>query len=370
MVCKNSNSFKSFSIFLAQKLPDILEMTNFNPLFAGMFHRVNSLFTALTLVILANIFGGFKPTADEYHPIRLSKPSTHFPEINYYVALGDFNTLVIPIKRAGKLILLDAIIDSISGNLILDTGSAGIVLNSIYFRGSYKSNNLVSGGVTGAMGAVSKKQVNKLDFAGMYFKDIEVNLADLGHLESARKVKILGFFGLCMLKNFEVVIDLANNQIELYRLDKFGDRLDKQHIRKQFDLSVPVYNHNDVLFVEGRVANKRLTFCLDTGAESNVLHSFLSNKALETLTITRRSILQGASKQKVETYYGVMNDFKIEGTQVIGMETLVTNLNPMSEAFGLQIDGMLGCTFFERGQFSFNMHQNTLGIRFYQNSIP
>ncbi|HHN48153.1 MAG TPA: hypothetical protein ENN08_04365 [Bacteroidales bacterium] len=38
----------------------------------------------------------------------------------------DHNQLsfTIPLKRAGKLILMEAVIDSISGNIILDTGSA------------------------------------------------------------------------------------------------------------------------------------------------------------------------------------------------------------------------------------------------------
>ena len=335
-----------------------------------MLSNKSRLFSALLLLFLAVASLGFKPSADNHQPIAVSRQLSNHAAITYFKPLGDFNSLIIPIKRAGKLILLDAIIDSVPGNLILDTGSAGIVLNSIYFRGRTQSSNLVSGGVTGSLGNVSKLQINKLELAGVYYRDIEVNLADLGHLEAARKVKILGFFGLGLFKEFEVVIDLANNQIELHRLNKYGDRIDNPESKNRFDLSVQVYNYNDVLFVEGRIASKRLTFCLDTGAESNVLHSYLSNKALETLTITRRSILRGASKQKVETFYGVMNDFKIEGFSVTGMETLVTNLNPMSEAFGLQIDGMLGCDFFERGVFCFNMQHQTLGIQFYQNSKP
>ncbi len=328
------------------------------------------LLSALLLLFLAAASLGFRPSADSHQPVTISRQVSNHAVITYFKPLGDFNSLVIPIKRAGKLILLDAIIDSIPGNLILDTGSAGIVLNSIYFRGKTQSSNLVSGGVTGSLGAVSKLQINKLEFSGVYYHDIDVNLADLGHLEAARKVKILGFFGLGIFKEFEVVVDLANNQIELYRLNKYGDRIEKSATQDKFDLSVPVYNYNDVLFVEGKIASKRLTFCLDTGAESNVLHSYLSNKALETLTITRRSILRGASKQKVETYYGVMNDFKIDGFSVSGMETLVTNLNPMSEAFGLQIDGMLGCDFFERGVFCFNMQHQTMNIQFYKNGKP
>jgi len=44
----------------------------------------------------------------------------------HYEAQSDFHSIIIPIKRVGKLILLDAYADSASGSLILDTGSAGM----------------------------------------------------------------------------------------------------------------------------------------------------------------------------------------------------------------------------------------------------
>jgi len=169
-----------------------------------------------------------------------------------------------------------------------------------------------------------------------------------------------------MFPDFELVLDLANNALELHRLDKYGERLAKDDYFPQYDLSLPVYNYTDVLFVEARISNKRYTFCLDTGAESNVLHSFLPDKILNTVSITRRSSLSGAGKQRVEAFYGVMNDFSIGGIQMPGMQTLVTNLNHMSEAFGLHVDGMLGCDFFEKGIIDINMKLNRLGIVFYQ----
>ncbi len=58
-------------------------------------------------------------------------------------------------------------------------------------------------------------------------------------------------------------------------------------------------------FVEGRIANKRLTFCLDTGAESNVLDNYLSDKILNTVKILRRTTLQGTGNQEAEVFFMV-----------------------------------------------------------------
>ena len=47
---------------------------------------------------------------------------------------GDFNTLIVPIKRAGNLIIVEAQIDTLVGNFVLDTGAPYLVLNATYFR--------------------------------------------------------------------------------------------------------------------------------------------------------------------------------------------------------------------------------------------
>jgi hypothetical protein len=47
---------------------------------------------------------------------------------------GDFKTLIVPFKKVGNLIVVEAQIDSVYGNFILDTGAPGLVLNKTYFR--------------------------------------------------------------------------------------------------------------------------------------------------------------------------------------------------------------------------------------------
>src|SRR5574343_801004 len=49
-------------------------------------------------------------------------------------AKGEFDTLKLPLKRAGNLLLVEADVDGQRGNFILDTGAPGLVLNTTYFR--------------------------------------------------------------------------------------------------------------------------------------------------------------------------------------------------------------------------------------------
>jgi hypothetical protein len=283
-------------------------------------------------------------------------------------ALGSNNSIIIPLKRAGKLILIEAQIDSLEGNLILDTGSMKLVLNSIYFRKGQKAGGSISGGVTGKVQSVSKNRIKRLKMSEIYYENIDADMVDLGHLESVRNIKILGFFGLSLLKDFEIVIDLQANVLELHRVDFNGNRFNIEMIRPPLDISLPLYNNNGILLIQAKINKGSYTFCLDTGAESNVLSSNLPDRALNTLTLTRRSILRGAGNEKVEVIHGIMNDFSIGKHRINGMQTMITNLRAMSDAYGIEIDGMLGCDFFEQGIVFLDIKNKQMGIQFYKNA--
>jgi hypothetical protein len=195
---------------------------------------------------------------------------------------------------------------------------------------------------------------------------VNADITDLGHIEKARNTKILGFFGLDLLCEFEVVLDLKNSVMELHRLDYYGNRLSKQSQQLAYDLDLAVRTEQDVMFVDAMISNRKLTFCLDTGAEANVISSHLPNRVLNTISIFRRSSLKGVGSQSVEVLYGTMGDFSLDGRRFPEMNVIITNLNAMSESYNIRIDGMLGCDFFEKGIFSFNLRKKYLSISFYE----
>lgn len=62
------------------------------------------------------------------------------------------DSVIIPMKRSGRLFLIEAMADGESGNLVFDTGANGLVLNSTYFRNHVKSVRAGSIGITGTTG--------------------------------------------------------------------------------------------------------------------------------------------------------------------------------------------------------------------------
>jgi predicted aspartyl protease len=272
--------------------------------------------------------------------------------------LGDFQSITIPLKRAGRLFLIEARIDGQAGNLIFDTGASGLVLNRTYFRKYVTTTKSGGSGITGSFDKVLRIIIKRIDISNLYYEDVAADLADLGHIENRRGVKILGLFGINMIDNFEVIFDANNNELQLTRIDKQGNLLSQKNTEIKFEYFQKLEQRNNILLVKGNIGDKTLNFCLDTGAETNVISSSVSKKVLNTIQINRRSNLGGASSQSVEVLSGTMKEFESGSHQFGSMETIITNLDAMSEAYGCSIDGMLGYDFWQKGVFCFNFGKN------------
>jgi hypothetical protein len=276
--------------------------------------------------------------------------------------MGNFQSITIPLKRAGRLFLIEAKVDDQEGNLVFDTGSSGFVLNKTYFRKYVTSDKPAGGGVTGSLGKVSQIHVKHLQISNLYYEKVIADVTDLGHIENRRGVKILGLFGFNMITGFEVIFDAGNSQLQLIRVDRKGNRLSPATSEIKYDLTQKIETFNNILMLKGKIGEKTLNFCLDTGAETNVISSHVSKNVMSTIQINRRSNLGGAGAATVEVLYGTMSDLKFSNYQFGSMQTIVTNLDAMSEAYGRMIDGMLGFDFWEKGIYCINFGKNEMSV--------
>lgn len=276
--------------------------------------------------------------------------------------LGDFQSLVIPLKRAGRLFLIEARIDGQVGNLIFDTGASGLVLNKTYFRKYVGYEKSAGGGITGSSGKITRTVVKRVEMSDLFYEDVPSDLMDLGHIENRRGVKILGLFGLNMIDNFEVIFDANKNELLLNRIDKKGNRLSSQLSEIKYDFTQPMETKYNIMLIKGKIGDKLLNFCLDTGAESNVISSDVSKKVMSTIRINRRSGMGGAGAASYEVLYGTMSEFEFGNYQFGTMQTVVTSLEAMCESYGCTIDGMLGYDFWQKGIFCFNFRKNEISF--------
>jgi len=275
---------------------------------------------------------------------------------------GNVLGATIPLKRAGRLFVMEGTVNGVTGNFILDTGASGLVLNKTYFRNSIVVDDEEGGGVTGSTGTIERIHVVKMMISDLTYNNIAADVTSLGHLENRRGVKILGLFGMSLLQQIEMVVDFRNNELQVYKVDKNGNRAGQKSPEVKFDVIGKISIYRNILFVKAEIGGKELDFCLDTGAESNILHSGAPKQALNTVTITRRSSLRGAGPDKGEILIGTLSEFRFGNQQLGPMETAVYSLTAMSRKYGCPIDGMLGYDFFMKGKIFINLIKKEMGI--------
>ncbi len=275
--------------------------------------------------------------------------------------------IVIPLISVGKLLIIEAEIDSLVGNFIFDTGAPCLVLNQTYFRDYQEVPGFYAGGITGRLGEARATDVGSLSFRGITYENIDADVADLSQIENARNIKILGLMGLNLFKTFEIEIDIREGLLRLTRCDKKGETLALS--KSSYDFINPISIYDNTLFTECEIAGKKLVFGFDTGAEINALDIESGDKILSKVRITGRSTLTGTGNERVEIILGRLNDFRMGELELLGMHTIITKLEDISDAYGTKLNGVLGYDFLARGRVKINMRKKELSFELYDKLV-
>lgn len=284
---------------------------------------------------------------------RLPDPEVFFSEEHY----------TIPFTMAGRLILIEASIDTQVGNFILDTGAPHLVLNKSWFR-NYGNQNYASagGGITGQINEVLSAQVRQLNIGKILYKQLEADVIELSHIEKSRGIPIFGLLGVNLFKSFELYVDYQAQVVHLYALDKKGQRKKASEKPQPAKATIPFQLYNNTILIDGSINKVPMRYCLDTGAEVNVLHNRLPKKAMESVSINSRALLTGAGSQKIEVLKGSVPQILVGTYEVNNASVLITHLGNMSRAYNLRIDAMLGYDFLSLAPFSLNFVTKELSI--------
>lgn len=278
---------------------------------------------------------------------------------------GDFTKLTIPLKRVQNLFFIEAKVDTLVGNFILDTGAPNLVLNKTYFNQWRVAEGTASFGITGGGNQVYYKHIDSLVIDDLLYQSLDADLVDLGHLENSRGIKILGLLGANLFFEMEMEIDLKNSVLYLYKLDKSGDRIENI-INIKPDLEVPLVVENNIMFMQGIVADKKLRFCLDTGAESNALSNITSNKVLQHFALTGRTKLGGSGYQTMEVLNGELDELFIGSASFKNMPFILSDLSYLQTVYATNLNGVIGYPFLVRGRVIINTKKNLLSMYFYK----
>lgn len=269
----------------------------------------------------------------------------------------------IPFKLIDNLIIIEAELLDQRGNFIIDTGSETLILNKSHFktRASKHQESRITSGVIDIIDNPFEKRLKDFIIKDLRVQDKTSDVIDLSHIESSKRIHLLGIIGYNILKDYEVFIDMYLNQITLTKVDKNGNRLDQRPFLETIIDTVNFKLKRHTIVLETYVDKHKLKFGLDTGAEYNQLNKRTSKKILKFFRPSERLMLVGASGKKIEVMAGKLYRVKLtDNIYFAPMETLLTNLNQMNEAFGTALDGVLGYEFFRQQRTIINYKKEKL----------
>jgi hypothetical protein len=280
---------------------------------------------------------------------------------------GDFKTLIVPIKRTGNLIIVEAQVDSLEGNFVMDTGAPYLVLNSTYFRDATKISDQQSGGVNGETENTFTTVVHNFSILDLHYSKLTADVTDLSGIENGRGIKILGLLGTRLFSRFAVTIDLQNNLLYIHKLDNEGNIPPEERVFHTPTLKTSFKFLNDIIFLKGGIGDKSMWFVFDTGAEANLLDYGKTKKIIKNMQIISRSKLTGMGGSRFEVLSARFDNLTVGDQQFMHNRGLITNLEKMGKAYDHTIDGILGYDFFTRGVFSINFVKKEFEMYIYNN---
>jgi hypothetical protein len=316
--------------------------------FAFAMDRVAVYRTFLSLFIIA-IVSITKAAADT----PVSSPSIFF-----YTLANDSISCIIPFNRVGNLIVLKAKTDTIEGNFILDTGAPGLVLNITYFRGYpiATQHDGEQASIAGSTNGIQKTSVKELSFGNLQFVRTEADLTNLGQIENARGIRVLGLLGVDLFKQYEMIIDFEKSLIYLHRIGRKEASSYKHKLLNDTSAykTLPFDIKDNRIITTTEAEGRKLKLVIDCAAESSILDSRLPNKFFENVTITRRVKLAGPGNKRIDAFYGSLNKLTIAGLDVSNLPVTITNLEYTCFALGGCVDGVLGFDFLSLHKIGFN----------------
>ncbi len=271
------------------------------------------------------------------------------------------HTVRVPFRMAGNLVLLESQIGNVKGNVLLDTGSKRLLLNSNHFQGQSLSRGLLAYGQTGIVEEVATKKVDSLGWNGFLLGKLQAHVLDLTHIEHQKRIRLIGILGFEVLEPFEVFVDYHLQQITLIRLDKAGNKMDSVGILETPEDSLSFNRKGHMIVLKGVSNGIRLKLGLDTGAEINILDPKVIRKVKANFEVTKRTLLRGAGKKEIEVLAGRFYRLQVGHIRCGPLMTLASKMDDLNKiVVGTSLDGILGFPFLSGKRMLINYRKRKL----------
>lgn len=262
------------------------------------------------------------------------------------------SALVLPFELRRNLIWVTATVNQQSGSFILDTGAPTLLLNN---HGEQAEPSIYGIGSGGSV-ALQKEKVASFQLAGVEHGNQPAYRVDLSGIAERAQADVLGMIGHKQLRNYELLIDYANEEVHLLSSSKT-----EKSLKPRFSIPFTYQGHLPIITL--RHGKKKYHFAIDTGAGSNLFHRDGAAELPTIIKLTGESIrIQGLDGRQNNRVIGQVNGFSMAGEPLPTTPFVITDLNHLHSNSGKQIDGILGTDFLKNYRISINFRKRRIHI--------
>jgi hypothetical protein len=247
--------------------------------------------------------------------------------------------MVAPFDLAGRLIVVEAEIEGVRGNFIVDSGSPSFVLNVKRFPWLMDHAQTLGHALHGAGGAI--EEIKSVKASGFKWQKAELNsvkalFSDLSHLEENIGTDIVGLIGADFLRNFTIQFDYARKELTLFS----ENTVDSWQTSPNQAIDFSMIGHIPV--IDARIGNHSLRLGIDCGAERGMLFTKWEDPLKPHYEFLRNDILIGGDTNSQMGNVVRLYRFEIGNLQY---DEHTFRFNNISSGHDMKIDGILGYEF-------------------------
>ncbi|MEZ4886041.1 MAG: aspartyl protease family protein [Chitinophagales bacterium] len=276
------------------------------------------------------------------------------------VAVKSFSQ--IRFRIVNRLILVEASVNGVRGNFILDSGASDLYLNNQYFEPDYAPQTAtIASGIHGNKSDIGVYIAKKFEWGGLKLKKVKAYTADLQHLEKILHEKILGLIGYPILKKYELLIDYNTRTLTVFEIDKKGNRL-YQAVQKKPVHTLDFKMSRHFAVIEGKIAGEKVRLGLDTGAGVGFLDEGLLKNMGNQIEVTESSNVTGVNGTKQDVARGSIKQLDIDKLIFKDVKVAFSNFSSMKKSFNAYFDGLMGYDFFSSTPIAINYMKKKLFV--------
>lgn len=257
--------------------------------------------------------------------------------------------ITVPFTRAGKLIVVEALLNGEPRRFIVDSGAPKLILNSAHtLPNSIQENDsrrrisaTDSQGVGGSISGMDIQAIESFDFNGIRMDDQEVITVDLAHLEDALETTIHGLIGYEVFAEYDVLYDYGRSELILLDPAATEAYLSQRYPKARMtEVAIEMNEHIPTVEVEANGSKFVLGF--DSGAESGLLDGSHLASIKSAVHSLQSDTLLGANKNASLVQTGVVSELQIGGKSFADWDVSFSDVSHLNEGYGIALDGLFG----------------------------